>query len=93
MSLAAYAGLALLTLVALVVWLLARDDRAVRWAGGLADRLSARVRLLRPPAEGYAVRAAAFRRDSAALAVARLYGLDPQEQEQVRERLPEEPGD
>jgi uncharacterized membrane protein YbhN (UPF0104 family) len=66
-SVAAYAGLGLLTLVALAVWLLARDDRAVRWVGRQADRVSARVRLLRPPAEGYAARAAAFRRDSAEL--------------------------
>lgn len=36
---------------------------------------------------------AGYSRDSAVLAVARLYGLDPQEQEQVRERLPEEPGE
>ena len=64
---AAYAGLALLTVVALAVWLLARDDRAVRWLGDRADRLCARVRLLRPTGEGYAARAAAFRRDSAAL--------------------------
>lgn len=66
-SVAAYAGLGLLTLVLVVVWLLARDDRAVRWVGRLADRVSGRVRLLTPPAEGYAVRAAAFRRDSAEL--------------------------
>jgi hypothetical protein len=36
---------------------------------------------------------AGYSRDSAVLAVARLYGLNQQEQEQVRERLPEEPGD
>src|SRR6476661_2824165 len=66
-SVAAYAGLALLTLVVVAVWLLARDDRAVRWVGRIADRVSARVRVGRPPAEGYAARAAAFRRDSAAL--------------------------
>jgi hypothetical protein len=34
---------------------------------------------------------AGYSRDSAVLAVARLYGLDQQDQEQVRERLPEEP--
>ena len=32
-SIAAYAGLGLLTLVVVAVWLLARDDRAVRWIG------------------------------------------------------------
>jgi uncharacterized membrane protein YbhN (UPF0104 family) len=64
---AAYVGLGLLTVVALAVWLLARDDRAVRWLGRCADRWCGRVRLLRPPVEGYAVRAAAFRQDSAEL--------------------------
>ena len=67
---AAYVGLALLTAVLLGGWLLARDDRAVHRLGRLADSACARVRLLRPPAEGYAARAAAFRRDSAALIAA-----------------------
>jgi len=72
---AAYVGLGLLTGSVLVVWLVARDDRAVHWLGRLADRVVARVhpRFVRPPAEGYAVRAAAFRRDSADL-VARGWG-------------------
>ncbi|KQU68121.1 lysylphosphatidylglycerol synthase transmembrane domain-containing protein [Phycicoccus sp. Root101] len=64
---AAYVGLGLLTAVVVALWLLARDDRAVTFLGRLADRVSARVRFLTPPTEGYAVRAAAFRRDSAAL--------------------------
>ena len=66
-SSAAYLGLSLLTLVSLGVWLLARDDRAVRAIGRAADRVAHRVSYLRPPNEGYAVRAAAFRRDSAVL--------------------------
>jgi hypothetical protein len=36
---------------------------------------------------------AGYSRDSAVLAVARLYDLDEQQQAQVRERLPEEPSD
>lgn len=64
---AAFVGLGLLTSVVVVLWLLARDDRTVTFLGRLADRACARLRFLRPPAEGYAVRAAAFRRDSAAL--------------------------
>ena len=36
---------------------------------------------------------AGYSRDSAVLAVARLYDLDEQQQAQVRERLPEEPND
>jgi uncharacterized membrane protein YbhN (UPF0104 family) len=70
---AAYVGLGLLTGSVLVVWLVARDDRAVHWLGRVADRVVARLRFVRPPAEGYAARAAAFRRDSAAL-VARGWG-------------------
>ena len=70
---AAYVGLGLLTASVLAVWLVARDDHAVQWVGRLADRVVTRVRFLRPPAEGYAVRAAAFRRDSADL-VARGWG-------------------
>ena len=64
---AASVGLALLAAVVLTLWLLARDDRAVTFLGRCADRLCARVRVLRPPVEGYAARAATFRRDSAAL--------------------------
>lgn len=64
---AAYVGLALLTVVVLVVWLLARDDRTVRWLGRGADRLCRHVRVLRPPADGFAATAAAFRRDSASV--------------------------
>jgi len=67
---AAYLGLGLLTAVVLALWLLARDDRAVRWLGRVADRASARVRVVQPPAEGYAARAAGFRRDSADLIAA-----------------------
>lgn len=36
---------------------------------------------------------AGYSRDSAVLAVARLYDLDEQQQAQLRERLPEEPND
>jgi uncharacterized membrane protein YbhN (UPF0104 family) len=72
-SAAAYIGLALLTVASAACWLLARDDRAVRAIGRLADRVAQRVRFLRPPCEGYAVQAAAFRRDSAAL-IARGWG-------------------
>ncbi len=64
---AAYVGLGLLTFVALVVWLLARDDRAVRTVGAWGDVLCSHGRRLHPPAEGYAARAAAFRRESRAL--------------------------
>ncbi|MEP6854853.1 MAG: lysylphosphatidylglycerol synthase transmembrane domain-containing protein [Pedococcus sp.] len=64
---AAYAGLGLLTGVVVALWMLARDDRAVTALGRLADRACTRVRVLRPPVEGYAARAAMFRRDSAAL--------------------------
>ncbi|GAA2738151.1 hypothetical protein GCM10009867_28220 [Pedococcus aerophilus] len=64
---AAYVGLGLLTAVVVVLWFLARDDRTVTFLGRLADRIASRVRFVRPPAEGYAARAAAFRRDSAAL--------------------------
>jgi putative heme transporter len=67
---AAYLGLGLLTTVVLAVWLLARDDRAARWLGRVADRATARLRVLQPPAEGYAARAASFRRDSADLIAA-----------------------
>ncbi|WP_406832666.1 lysylphosphatidylglycerol synthase transmembrane domain-containing protein [Pedococcus sp. KACC 23699] len=67
---AAYVGLGLLTGIVVALWLLARDDRAVTFLGRWADRLCARVRVLRPPEQGYAVRAAAFRRDSAALVAA-----------------------
>ena len=67
---AAYVGLGLLTAVVLGAWLVARDDRAVTWAGRCADRVGARFLVLRPPPEGYAARAAAFRRDSAALVAA-----------------------
>jgi len=64
---AAWVGLGLLTAAGLVVWLVARDDRAVHWLGRVADRVVVRVRFVRPPVEGYAARAAAFRRDSATL--------------------------
>jgi uncharacterized membrane protein YbhN (UPF0104 family) len=64
---AASVGLGLLVAVVVTLWLLARDDRVVTFLGRCADRLSARLRVLRPPAEGYAARAAAFRHDSAAL--------------------------
>ena len=70
---AAYIGLGLLTASVLAVWLVARDDRAVRWLGRVADRCSARLRFLRAPEGGYAARAAAFRAESAAL-VARGWG-------------------
>jgi uncharacterized membrane protein YbhN (UPF0104 family) len=72
-SAAAYLGLGLLTLVSVACWLLARDDQAVRAIGRLADRAARRTRFLKPPSEGYAVQAAAFRRDSAAL-IARGWG-------------------
>ena len=39
------------------VWLVARDDRAVRWMGRCADRVVARVRFLPAAQEGYAERA------------------------------------
>lgn len=64
---AAYVGLGLLTAVVVALWLLARDDRAVTGLGRLADRVCSHVRVLRPPVEGYAARAAMFRSDSAAL--------------------------
>lgn len=64
---AAYVGLGLLTAVGVALWLLARDDRAVTGLGRLADRVCSHVRVLRPPVEGYATRAAMFRSDSAAL--------------------------
>ena len=70
---AAYVGLGLLTAAVLAVWLVARDDRAVHWLGRVADRVAARVRFVRPPAVGYAARAAAFRSESAAL-VANRWG-------------------
>jgi uncharacterized membrane protein YbhN (UPF0104 family) len=66
-STAAYIGLGLLTGSVLVVWFVARDDRAVHWLGRVADRVVTRLRFVRPPREGYAARAAAFRRDSADL--------------------------
>ncbi len=69
-STAAYVGLALLTAVSLGVWVLARDDRAVRTIGRWADRVCAHVHVLKPPAEGCAARATAFRRDSAGLIAA-----------------------
>lgn len=64
---AAWVGLGLLTAVVVAAWVVVRDDRAVTWLGRCADRCCARLRVGRPPAEGYAARAAAFRRDSAAL--------------------------
>ena len=64
---AAYVGLGLLTAVVVTLWLLARDDRAVTGLGRLADRACRHISLARPPVEGYAARAAMFRRDSAAL--------------------------
>ncbi len=72
-STAAYVGLGLLTASVLAVWLVARDDRAVRWLGQVADRVVQRVRFVRPPEGGYAAWAASFRRDSADL-VARGWG-------------------
>ena len=66
-SMAAYLGLGLLTASVLAVWLVARDDRAVRWLGARVDWLAARVRFVPVAEEGYAVRAAAFRRESAGL--------------------------
>lgn len=69
-SAAAYLGLVLLSLVSVGVWVLVRDERAVRALGRAADRVAGRLRFLQPPAEGYAARAAAFRRDSAALVTA-----------------------
>jgi hypothetical protein len=42
-STAAYVGLGLLTASVLAVWLVARDDRAVRWLGQVADRVVQRV--------------------------------------------------
>jgi putative heme transporter len=68
---AAYVGLGLLTAAVLAVWLVARDDRAVHWLGRVADRVVVRIRFVRPPAEGYAARAASFRSDSAALVASR----------------------
>ena len=67
---AAYVGLALLTGVLLVVWLLARDDRMVRLLGRGADRVCRHVRVLNPPAGGFAAKAAAFRHDSASVIAA-----------------------
>jgi uncharacterized membrane protein YbhN (UPF0104 family) len=67
-SAAAYLGLAMLLAFATAVWLLARDDRAVRVVGRAADRVCARVRLLGAPAEPWAERAVAVRRDCVALA-------------------------
>ncbi len=67
-SAAAYLGLAMLLAFATAVWLLARDDRAVRAIGRAADRLCARVRRLGPPAVPWAERAVAVRRDCVALA-------------------------
>jgi putative heme transporter len=64
---AAWLGLGLLTASVLVVWLVARDDRAVRWLGARADWLAGRVRFVPRAEEGYAARAATFRRDSAGL--------------------------
>lgn len=69
-STAAYVGLGLLTASVLAVWLVARDDRAVRWLGRCADRVVARVRFLPRAEEGYAERAASFRRESAGLVAA-----------------------
>lgn len=64
---AAYVGLGLLTGSVLVVWLVARDDRAVRWVGRVADRCTARLQFVRAPEGGFAAKAAAFRAESAAL--------------------------
>ncbi|NYG06984.1 uncharacterized membrane protein YbhN (UPF0104 family) [Phycicoccus badiiscoriae] len=69
-STAAYVGLALLTGTLLAVWLVARDDCAVRWVGHLADVVVARVRFLPAADEGYAERAVSFRRESAGLVAA-----------------------
>lgn len=66
-STAAYIGLGLLTGSVVAVWLLARDDRAVRWLGRCADSVVARVRFLPAADEGYAERAASFRAESAGL--------------------------
>lgn len=64
---AAYAGLGLLTVSVLAVWLVVRDDRAVRRIGRTVDRMATRVRFLTVPEGGFGERAAAFRRDSAGL--------------------------
>jgi uncharacterized membrane protein YbhN (UPF0104 family) len=69
-STAAYVGLGLLTGSVAAVWLVARDDRAVRWLGRGADRVVTRVRFLPVASEGYAERAASFRRESAGLVAA-----------------------
>src|SRR6476661_10084454 len=69
-STAAYVGLGLLTGSVAAVWLVARDDRAVRWLGRCADRVAARVRFLPAADEGYAERAASFRAESAGLVAA-----------------------
>lgn len=61
---AAVVGTVLLGVLALGVGLVTRDDRAVRWAGGRADAVAARVRWVPSAPEGYGERAAGFRRDS-----------------------------
>ena len=66
-STAAWLGLGMLTASVIAVWLVSRDDRAVRWLGTRADWLADRVGFLPTAEEGYAERAAAFRRDSAGL--------------------------
>lgn len=69
-STAAYIGLGLLTGSIAAVWLVARDDRAVRWLGRVADRVVTRLPFLPEADEGYAERAASFRRESAGLVAA-----------------------
>jgi len=68
------------------------DTTVLRAHGG--DKVAAAVEvgrdlMRRDPAKCKA----GYSRDSAVLAVARLYDLDEQQQAQVRERLPEEPND
>ncbi len=67
MGAAAAVGTGLLGVLVLGVGLVARDDRAVRWAGGRADAVAARVRWVPSAPEGYGERAAGFRRDSTRL--------------------------
>ena len=66
-SAAAYLGLGLLTLGALLAWLLARDDRAARALGRLCDRLCRRIRPLASPPVPWSDRVAAMRADCVSL--------------------------
>lgn len=67
MGAAAAVGTVVLGVLVLGVGLAARDDRPVRWAGGRADAVVARIPWVPRAPEGYGERAAAFRRDSASL--------------------------